>query len=55
MHTISNVYIFNLAMADLLFLAGTPVLIVQSIQEQWVFGSAMCKLYIIGNGVRSLH
>lgn len=51
MHTISNVYIFNLAVADLLFLAGTPILIVQSLQQSWTFGAAVCKIYIIGNGV----
>ncbi|CAJ0575011.1 unnamed protein product, partial [Mesorhabditis spiculigera] len=51
MHTISNVYIFNLALADLLFLAGTPILIVQSLQQSWTFGTAVCKMYIIGNGI----
>ncbi|CAJ0946999.1 unnamed protein product, partial [Mesorhabditis belari] len=51
MHTISNVYIFNLAVADLLFLAGTPILIVQSLQQSWTFGAAVCKIYIIGNGI----
>uniref|UniRef100_A0A1I7WNW8 G_PROTEIN_RECEP_F1_2 domain-containing protein n=1 Tax=Heterorhabditis bacteriophora TaxID=37862 RepID=A0A1I7WNW8_HETBA len=52
MRTISNVYIFNIAVADLLFLAGTPIVVIQSNTKNWIFGSAVCKLFICGNGVR---
>lgn len=52
MRTISNIYIFNLAVADLLFLLGIPVaLFGQSAHEGWMMGPVMCKLYISGNAV----
>ncbi|KAK6765903.1 hypothetical protein RB195_025676 [Necator americanus] len=51
MRTISNIYIGNLAAADLLLLAGTPIIITQSITEDWNFGTAVCRLFITGNGV----
>lgn len=52
MRTISNIYIFNLAVADLLFLCGIPVsLFAQSSHDGWIWGPIMCKLYISGNAV----
>ncbi|EFP04960.1 hypothetical protein CRE_03251 [Caenorhabditis remanei] len=52
MRTISNIYIFNLAVADLLFLCGIPVsFFAQTAQEGWIMGPIMCKLYISGNAV----
>ncbi|CAD6189437.1 unnamed protein product [Caenorhabditis auriculariae] len=44
MRTISNVYIFNLALADLLFLSGIPIVIIQ--HGDWDFGATICKLYV---------
>nr|CDJ92989.1 7TM GPCR domain containing protein [Haemonchus contortus] len=51
MRTISNIYIGNLAVADLLFLAGTPIVITQSITRDWNFGSVVCKGFVTGNGI----
>ncbi|VDM74340.1 unnamed protein product [Strongylus vulgaris] len=53
MRTISNIYIGNLAAADLLLLAGTPIVITQSITDDWNFGTIVCKGFIAGNGVIS--
>ncbi|CAJ0608735.1 unnamed protein product [Cylicocyclus nassatus] len=51
MRTISNIYIGNLAAADLLLLAGTPIVIMQSITDDWNFGTFVCKGFITGNGI----
>ncbi|KAE9413634.1 hypothetical protein Angca_003675, partial [Angiostrongylus cantonensis] len=51
MRTISNIYIGNLAVADLLFLAGTPIVITQSITKDWTFGIVVCKGFVAGNGI----
>ncbi|KAJ1365401.1 hypothetical protein KIN20_025690 [Parelaphostrongylus tenuis] len=51
MRTISNIYIGNLAVADLLFLAGTPIVITQSITKDWTFGIVVCKGFVTGNGI----
>uniref|UniRef100_A0A8C8SBB6 G-protein coupled receptors family 1 profile domain-containing protein n=1 Tax=Pelusios castaneus TaxID=367368 RepID=A0A8C8SBB6_9SAUR len=41
---VSDVYILNLAVADLLFLVGMPFIIHQLIQEHgWVFGDFLCR------------
>ncbi|CAI2357488.1 unnamed protein product [Caenorhabditis sp. 36 PRJEB53466] len=49
MRTISNIYIFNLAVADLLFLCGIPVATFgQSSEDGWILGRIMCKLYLSG-------
>ncbi|XP_032084649.1 melanin-concentrating hormone receptor 1-like [Thamnophis elegans] len=40
---VSDIYILNLALADLLFLLGMPLIIHQLLQEQgWVFGDFLC-------------
>ncbi|XP_043940159.1 melanin-concentrating hormone receptor 2-like [Protopterus annectens] len=41
---VSDIYILNLAIADLLFLVGMPFIIHQLIQEKgWVFGEFLCR------------
>lgn len=41
---VSDVYILNLAVADLLFLVGMPFIIHQLIQEKgWIFGEFLCR------------
>ncbi|XP_067396368.1 melanin-concentrating hormone receptor 1-like isoform X2 [Emydura macquarii macquarii] len=41
---VSDLYILNLAVADLLFLVGMPFLIHQLLQERgWVFGDFLCR------------
>src|SRR6218665_1129019 len=48
---VTNIYILNLAIADLLFLLGIPFTVVTAIESMWIFGEIMCKvslsLYII--------
>ncbi|PAV61404.1 hypothetical protein WR25_05143 isoform A [Diploscapter pachys] len=51
MRTISNIYILNLAIADLVFLSGTPVVLYQATQKNWMFGSLLCRVFFSVNGV----
>ncbi|XP_028832963.1 C-C chemokine receptor type 9a [Denticeps clupeoides] len=43
MKTMTDVYLFNLAVADLLFLVTLPFWVSDAVQG-WTFGSALCKL-----------
>lgn len=51
MRTVSNIFIFNLALADLFFLLGTPILIIDSLKGEWIFGTAICKAFLSGTGI----
>uniref|UniRef100_A0A8C8SCE5 Somatostatin receptor 3 n=1 Tax=Pelusios castaneus TaxID=367368 RepID=A0A8C8SCE5_9SAUR len=42
--SVTTVYIFNLALADELFMLGLPFLAVQYALSYWPFGSFMCRL-----------
>ncbi|NXF33581.1 CCR4 protein, partial [Nyctibius bracteatus] len=48
----TDVYLLNLAISDLLFVLSLPFLVQYSISSQWAFGNAMCKIisssYFIG-------
>ncbi|CAH1274146.1 MCHR1 [Branchiostoma lanceolatum] len=44
LRTPSDIFIFNLALADELFLIGIPFFAQQFISDEWTFGSAMCKI-----------
>jgi hypothetical protein len=46
MQTVTYIYILMLAFADEIFLIGIPFLIVTSVQGDWIFGMAMCKIYL---------
>ncbi|NXG17087.1 CCR8 protein, partial [Grallaria varia] len=50
--TMTDVYLLNLAISDLLFVFSLPFLVQYSIVHQWTFGNAMCKIissaYFIG-------
>ncbi|XP_071034555.1 somatostatin receptor type 2-like [Parasteatoda tepidariorum] len=46
MQTVTNMYIFNLALADEMFLTGLPFLITTMVFGYWPFGSVMCKIYM---------
>mgnify|MGYP005984247105 FL=1 len=51
MQTVTNMYIVNLAIADECFLIGIPFLIVTMLNEQWIFGNAACKAYMISTSI----
>ncbi|KAM9386471.1 C-C chemokine receptor type 8-like [Phaethornis superciliosus] len=40
----TDVYLLNLAISDLLFVFSLPFLVQYSIKSQWTFGNAMCKI-----------
>ncbi|NWS70268.1 CCR8 protein, partial [Crotophaga sulcirostris] len=50
--SMTDVYLLNLAISDLLFVFSLPFLIQYSIRGQWTFGNVMCKIissaYFIG-------
>ncbi|XP_054711727.1 somatostatin receptor type 2-like [Uloborus diversus] len=46
MQTVTNMYIFNLALADEMFLTGLPFLITTMTFNYWPFGRLMCKMYM---------
>ncbi|XP_014781588.1 somatostatin receptor type 2 [Octopus bimaculoides] len=47
MKTVTNTYILNLAIADVLFLVSIPLLIVTIKNGFWMFGFFMCKFYYL--------
>ena len=51
MKTVTNMYILNLAVADLCFLIGLPFLIITSILQRWIFGFVICKLFYISTSI----
>ncbi|KAL1497790.1 hypothetical protein ABEB36_008688 [Hypothenemus hampei] len=51
MHTVTNMYIVNLALADEFFLIGLPFLIVTIIRGHWIFGHYACKIYMISTSI----
>ncbi|XP_067118744.1 somatostatin receptor type 2-like [Centruroides vittatus] len=46
MQTVTNMYIFNLAVADEMFLIGLPFLLTTMVFKYWPLGSVMCKIYM---------
>jgi hypothetical protein len=46
MQTVTNMYILNLAAADVIFSAGLPFLITTLMYKYWSFGRIMCKIYM---------
>ncbi|KAM8836389.1 somatostatin receptor type 5 [Spinachia spinachia] len=47
----TTVYIFNLALADGLFMVGLPFIAIQNFQSHWMFGDALCKAVIVLDGI----
>lgn len=47
MKTVTNLYILNLAISDVLFLISLPFLITTTILEHWIFETAMCKIFFV--------
>lgn len=51
MSSATTVYIFNLALADGLFMVGLPFIAIQNFQDQWIFGDVVCKLVMVLDGI----
>ncbi|XP_043935632.1 somatostatin receptor type 2-like [Protopterus annectens] len=51
MKTITNTYIFNLAVADELFMLGLPFLAIQVGTANWPFGRVMCRVVMSVDGI----
>ncbi|KAI9529367.1 hypothetical protein NQZ68_011072 [Dissostichus eleginoides] len=47
----TTVYIFNLALADGLFMVGLPFLVSQNFQNKWMFGDIACKVVMVLDGL----
>ncbi|XP_061191207.1 somatostatin receptor type 2-like [Saccostrea echinata] len=45
MRTVTNMYIFNLALSDLIFLLHIAMITTTTIVKHWVFGEALCKIF----------
>ena len=54
MQTVTYIYILMLALADEIFLIGIPFLIVTSVQGDWIFGMAMCKIYLTTTSINQV-
>ncbi|KAH0510294.1 C-C chemokine receptor type 1 [Microtus ochrogaster] len=44
LRSMTSIYLFNLAISDLIFLSTLPFWIDYTLKDNWVFGDAMCKL-----------
>ncbi|XP_059404119.1 somatostatin receptor type 2 [Carassius carassius] len=44
MKTVTNIYILNLAVADVLFMLGLPFIAIQLALVHWPFGAALCRV-----------
>lgn len=51
MSSSTTVYIFNLALADGLFMVGLPFTASQNIQKYWMFGEVACKVVMVLDGI----
>ncbi|XP_034049780.1 somatostatin receptor type 2 [Thalassophryne amazonica] len=51
MSSAATVYIFNLALADGLFMVGLPFIASQNILNHWMFGDMACKVVMVLDGI----
>ncbi len=51
MSSATTVYIFNLALADGLFMVGLPFIASQNFQNRWMFGDTGCKVVMVLDGI----
>ncbi|KAJ3608378.1 hypothetical protein NHX12_025426 [Muraenolepis orangiensis] len=51
MASATTVYIFNLALADGLFMVGLPFVATQNFRNRWDFGDVACKLVMVLDGI----
>lgn len=49
--TVTNTYLLHLALSDLVYLSGIPFFISSIILRAWIFGSFICKLFFLTQGV----
>ncbi len=49
--TVTNTYLLHLALSDLVFLSGIPFFISSIITRSWIFGSFICKIFFLSQGV----
>jgi len=45
LHTVTNTYLLNIAIADFLLLLSIPFLIITILANGWIFGNILCKMY----------
>jgi hypothetical protein len=45
LRTVTNTYLLNIAIADILLLLSIPFLIVTILANGWIFGNVLCKMY----------
>uniref|UniRef100_A0A6Q2WRS7 G-protein coupled receptors family 1 profile domain-containing protein n=1 Tax=Esox lucius TaxID=8010 RepID=A0A6Q2WRS7_ESOLU len=51
MKTVTNIYIFNLAMADQLYILGLPFLTTQNVLSYWPFGKFLCRVLMTADSM----
>ncbi|XP_022063428.2 somatostatin receptor type 5 [Acanthochromis polyacanthus] len=51
MSSSTTVYIFNLALADVLFMVGLPFIATQNFQNHWMFSDIACKAVMVLDGI----
>ncbi|XP_012324182.2 somatostatin receptor type 5 [Aotus nancymaae] len=51
MKTVTNIYILNLAVADVLLMLGLPFLATQNAASFWPFGRVLCRLVMTLDGI----
>lgn len=51
MQTVTNLYILNLAIADMRFVVGIPFLMTTTAMEYWPFGFVMWKLFMMSTSL----
>lgn len=49
--TITNTFLLNLAIADLIFLQGIPFYLTNLVYREWIFSLFICKMYWTFTGV----
>ncbi|NP_001033318.1 somatostatin receptor type 5 [Sus scrofa] len=51
MKTVTNIYILNLAVADVLLMLGLPFVATQNALSYWPFGPVLCRLVMTLDGI----
>ncbi|XP_075421902.1 somatostatin receptor type 5 [Ascaphus truei] len=51
MKTVTNIYILNLAVADVLYMLGLPFIATQNATFSWPFGTFLCRLVMTVDGI----